>query len=138
MSTPNTPMERAEDHALKTCYISDRHSAVTNAYLAGDADRERLMKEGASRGFIRCTLRKPNSPEQPTVAGIDYGERKIPFGQMIDMVETGALAAASADRQELVACVLEMAKECEWFRDSPALKNYADLINKLKAEKDTL
>lgn len=63
-----------------------------------------------------------------------------------------AWTAARADRQELVACVLEMAERFEnnnkydvefhgaiqGFIRSHPMRKYEDLITKLKAEKDTL
>lgn len=147
MSTPKTPMERAEELYEFTTNESGQliSDDCIHAYLRGDADRERIMREEASRGFIKCTIIKPNGLEHPTVVAIDYGERKIPFGEMIDMVEVGAVIAARADRKELVACILEMAalsEEAIRFSGYPArveklkspLINYAALIKKLKAE----
>lgn len=134
MSTPNTPMERALAHAEtlypnKRRYEANDYIQCTKDYLAGDADRERIMREEASRGFddnyvkdicIRFALLSSGSWVLPEAA---KAIRHI-------------IQETRADRAELVACVLEMAEIIENPSAPYDIRKYASLIKNLKAEVD--
>jgi hypothetical protein len=139
MSTPKTPMEIEakilgiiddEYGHIRRPGVSAVKRAIALAYLQGDADRERLMREEASRGFEEWFAETFAPPETQ--------KQKETYYQLAE-----TWTAARADRAELVACVLEMASWIQDFtgsrlEDLERTKYHANLIAKLKAEKDAV
>ncbi len=138
MSALKTPVERYEEihvDLFRQGYLVPV-KVIEVIYRQGDADRERIMKEDLS-------------------PAPDYKANYESAGRMITGLQDEILAAR-ADREELVACVLEMAERFEYMRDvlapgdyvgmsqdaarqaREAIFKYESLIAKLKAEKDTL
>lgn len=154
MSTPKTPMERYDIARHKqegSMWFSQksledgldwRDHIAEHFYLAGDADRERLMRGEASRGWRAWAIENFN------IAPDLVEEFRFEFTCNLDQT-LKAWTAARADRQELVACVLEMANvikahcgesdyDCYRVFMRASLLKHSDLIAKLKAEKGTL
>lgn len=138
MNTPKTPMEIEakilgiiddEYGHIRRPGVSAVKRAIALAYKQGDADRERIMREEASRGFDEYSTKEEHASWFSSVMNKQAGRH--------------CWAAARADRAELVACVLEMAASIDVLEHiggarSRAKDKWSDLINKLKAEKDTL
>jgi len=141
--TTKSIQQRAEEYCLggtpglDSYWFSGKLKAmesVQKAYIAGDAERERIMKEEFQR-MEDAWRERYNRDCFP-------GEDKV-SGSVNKKYHEAVLTKARADRQELVDCVLEMAFWIQdftgsRFEDLERIKPHADLIKKLKAEKDTL
>ena len=134
MSTPKTPMERAKEyedkHTIKSEYGGDScYVSLGQAYLVGYSDGAAIQKDKNKVCFAEWWKENEHV----------YGDEEA-YVHTSDAEEIWT--AARADRQELVACVLEMAGCCErgisyallGQRITDILDKHADLIRKLKAE----
>lgn len=138
MSTLKTPMERAALAKGRPLDLDSNDGCDANyldGFIAGDADRERLMKEESSKGFDEWWV---NQNLGWRIGNIEGEE---------EMCRTTWIKAQS-DRAELIQCVLEMAIQLKHDKErrekeenllvgymiNHPLRKYADLINKLKQE----
>lgn len=132
MKDARTRAEESEANALRV--PGGRFGRLyVMGYLAGDSDRERLMKEelikmtnSYERAFQRFCETK-NEYEEIFKAWKKY--------EALSLELSDELQAARADRQELVDCVLEMADYIN-HRIYPRLSRYDSLIQKLRNEVD--
>ena len=138
---------RAEEFIETTFDFSMLHSVSAEmsrqdflkCYLAGDSDRERLMKEEEGKW-----IRDISESYASLVADQVRDKNAILVPEDVCEAVVYGFTIARADRQELVDCVLEMAKTLDLFSsedgtDDPAwgcIEKHATLINRLREEKE--
>lgn len=145
MSTPKTREQRAKEFTDKHG-LDARGSLLQEAYLQGDVDRERIMREEASRDradlIARC--KDELAAKDRRIAFLEKEATRL-FEPTKEFWNQENLKEARADRAELVACVLAFFNAADSAVDHAELDRmligvqdkHADLITKLKAEKDT-